>query len=256
MPIEGTVTGRVLRSQRAERLNDERSTLTSSLELLHLEADSALIVPLAFRGRAVGVLAAYDRLDEEPGFDREHERLLGAFAASAATAVATGKSVEEQRLRQSIEASEQERRRWSRELHDETLQSLAGLRVGLSSGLRGSEEELRAAVQAAVESVTEEIANLRTLIVELRPAGIDEYGAARGDREPRRAHGGAGRHQCRRARRSVVGARRRARASHVGAREHHLPTGAGGTDQRCAARRREQHPHRRHRTRRLVWRSR
>ena len=177
MPIEGTVTGRVLRSQRPERLTDARSALSSSLQLLDLEADTALIVPLAFRGRAVGVLAAYDRIGEEAGFDREHERLLGAFAASAATAVATGKSVEEQRMRQSIEASEQERRRWARELHDETLQSLAGLRVGLSSAMRGSEEELRAAVEAAVESVTEEIANLRALIVELRPAALDEYGA-------------------------------------------------------------------------------
>ena len=176
MPIEGTVTGQVLRSRRAERLTDARSALTSSLELLDLDADTALIVPLAFRGRAVGVLAAYDRVGDERSFDREHERLLGAFAASAATAVATGKTVEEQRLRQSIEASEQERRRWARELHDETLQSLAGLRVGLSSAMRGSEEELRGAVSAAVESVTEEIANLRALIVELRPAALDEYG--------------------------------------------------------------------------------
>ena len=100
-------------------------------------------MPLTFRGRAVGVLAAYDRIGDEAGFDREDERLLGAFAASAATAVATGKSVEEQRLRQSIQASEQERRRWARELHDETLQSLAGLRVGLSAARRGSEEDLR-----------------------------------------------------------------------------------------------------------------
>ena len=133
-------------------------------------------MPLSFRGRAVGVLAAYDRAGDEGDFDREHERLLGFFAASAATAVATGKSVEEQRLRQSIEASEQERRRWARELHDETLQSLAALRVGLSSAMRGSENELRSAVETAVESVTEEIANLRSLIVELRPAALDEYG--------------------------------------------------------------------------------
>jgi signal transduction histidine kinase len=77
-------------------------------------------------------------------------------------------------MRQSIEASEQERRRWARELHDETLQALAGLRVGLSSAMRGSEEELR----TAVESVTEEIANLRALIVELRPAALDEYGTS------------------------------------------------------------------------------
>ena len=133
MPIEGTVTGQVLRSQRSERFTDARSALHISQELLGLEADTALLVPLAFRGRSVGVLAAFDHLGDDAGFDREDERLLGAFAASAATAVATGKSVEEQRLR-GIEASEQERRRWARELHDETLQSLAGLRVGLVSG--------------------------------------------------------------------------------------------------------------------------
>ena len=178
MPIEGTVTGRVLRSRRPERIENAQTQLTASLELLGFEASSALLVPLAFRGRAVGVLAAYDRLGEECEFDREHERLLSAFAASAATAVATGRQVEEDRLRQSMEASEQERRRWARELHDETLQALAGLRVGLSSALRGSEAELRDAVDLAVESVTEEIANLRALIVELRPAALDEYGPA------------------------------------------------------------------------------
>jgi len=178
LPIEGTVTGQVLRSQRSERLIDARDLLSSSQRLLGLEADTALLVPLAFRGRSVGVLAAFDHLGDEAGFDDEDERLLGAFAASAATAVATGKSVEEGRLRENIAASEQERRRWARELHDETLQSLAGLRVGLSAALRGSEQELRAAVGSAVENVVEEIANLRTLIVELRPAALDEYGVA------------------------------------------------------------------------------
>jgi signal transduction histidine kinase len=178
MPIEGTVSGRVLRSRRPERIEDAKIELRASLELLGFEASSALLVPLTFRGRAVGVLAAYDRLGETGDFDHEHERLLSSFAASAATAVATAKSVEEQRLRQSIEASEQERRRWARELHDETLQALAGLRMGLSSALRGTEDDLRIAIKAAVESVAEEIANLRALIVDLRPAALDEYGPA------------------------------------------------------------------------------
>jgi signal transduction histidine kinase len=178
VPLENTVSGRVLQTRRAERVTDARTTLQASLGALEFEADDALLVPLVFRGRAVGVLAAYDRMSDEGPFDREHERLLGSFAASAATAVATGKSVEEQRLRQSIEASEQERRRWARELHDETLQSLAALRVGLSSAMRGSADDLRSAVETAVESVTEEIANLRALIVELRPAALDEYGTA------------------------------------------------------------------------------
>jgi signal transduction histidine kinase len=178
LEIEGSVSGRVLRSRRAERIDNARDVLTRSLELLHFEAESALLVPLTFRGRAVGVLAAYDRVGGDGRFDNEDERLLGAFAASAATAVATGRSVEEQRLRQSIEASEQERRRWARELHDETLQSLAGLRLGLSSALRGSDDDRSEAIRAAVESVNEEIANLRSLIVELRPAALDEYGTA------------------------------------------------------------------------------
>jgi signal transduction histidine kinase len=177
MPVEGTVSGRVLLSQRSERVDDAPKQLQVSLSLLEIEAGSALIVPLAFRGRSVGVLVAYDHLGDRQQFDLEDERLLSAFAASAATAVATGKSVEEQRWRQSIEASEQERRRWARELHDETLQSLAGLRVGLSGGLRGDEAELRSAVADAMENVTQDIANLRSLIVELRPAALDEYGA-------------------------------------------------------------------------------
>ena len=178
MPIEGTVTGRVLRSRKPERIENAQTELQASLEMLGFQATSALLVPLAFRGRSVGVLAAYDRLGEVGEFDREHERLLTAFAASAATAVATGRQVEEERLRESIEASEQERRRWARELHDETLQALAGLRVGLSSAMLGSDADRRTAIETAVESVTEEIANLRALIVELRPAALDEYGAA------------------------------------------------------------------------------
>ena len=89
MAIEGTVTGRVLRSRRAERIENARTELRASLELLGFDAGSALLVPLTFRGRSVGVLAAYDRLGESGEFDREHERLLSSFAASAATAVAT-----------------------------------------------------------------------------------------------------------------------------------------------------------------------
>ena len=244
MPVEGTAAGRVVRSRHPERLTDASSELRSTLDLLGLEADSALLVPLAFRGRSVGVLVAFDRISDERGFDREDERLLGAFAASAATAVATGRSVEEQRMRQSIEASEQERRRWARELHDETLQSLAGLRVGLSSAMRGSEDDLRSAVETAVDSVTEEIANLRSLIVELRPAALDEYGTAAAIEslaERISAREGIPIETTI----DLASERRRHRSSHAGAREHDLPARAGGVDQRRAARRRFPHRHRR-----------
>jgi signal transduction histidine kinase len=50
--------------------------------------------------------------------------------------VATAKTVQRERLRESIAAAEGERRRWARELHDETLQALGGLRMTLSSAAR------------------------------------------------------------------------------------------------------------------------
>ena len=70
-------------------------------------------------------------------FDDEDQRLLEAFAASAATGVATARSMAEERLQNTIEAAEQERGRWARELHDETLQALAVLRMRLVVGAPG-----------------------------------------------------------------------------------------------------------------------
>ncbi|MGA7704755.1 MAG: sensor histidine kinase, partial [Solirubrobacteraceae bacterium] len=108
----------------------------------------------------------------------EDERLMEAFAASAATAVATAQTVETRALERSVEASELERRRWARELHDDTLQSLSALRVGLSTAKRsGKPETLEQAVTSAIDHLEEGITNLRALITDLRPASLDELGA-------------------------------------------------------------------------------
>ena len=108
--------------------------------------------------------------------------------------------------------------------------------------MRGSEDDLRSAVETAVASVTEEIANLRALIVELRPAALDEYGtgaAIESLAERTSAREGIP------SRRDVDLAFERgdgAAAPHAGAREHGLPARPGGADQRRAARRRDPHP--------------
>jgi signal transduction histidine kinase len=110
-------------------------------------------------------------------FTIDDQRLLEAFAASAATAIATARSAELGRTRERLAAAEQERARWARELHDETLQNLAALRIGLSGPLRkGDAHTLRKAVRDAVEQVESEIANLRCLITELRPVVLDDLG--------------------------------------------------------------------------------
>jgi signal transduction histidine kinase len=85
--------------------------------------------------------------------------------------------VTEERLTHALEAAEQERTRWARELHDETLQGLGGLQVLLASALRKGDADAReAAMRQALEHISGEIDNLRNLITELRPAELDELG--------------------------------------------------------------------------------
>jgi PAS domain S-box-containing protein len=149
----------------------------SGAELSLRESGRALIAALLFRGDPLGVVVALDRVGEPDRFDDEHQRLLEAFAASAATGVATARSMDEERLQNSIDSAEQERSRWARELHDETLQALAVLRMRLASALREeSPEELQRTGQAAVEQIDDEILKLRRLITELRPASLDTIG--------------------------------------------------------------------------------
>jgi signal transduction histidine kinase len=178
IPVAGTAAGDVYLSGEPERLADVPARLALDEEALGVVgAQTGLLVPLVYRGTRLGVLAAFDRLEGDPHFGDEHERLLLSFAASAATAVATAQTVERDRLRHSIQAAEQERRRWARELHDETLQGLAGLQMLLSASLRkGGADGLEEAVGEAVGQLAHEIANLRVLITELRPAALDELG--------------------------------------------------------------------------------
>jgi signal transduction histidine kinase len=179
-PIPDSAPGDVLFSGRPERIDDVASRLRISDHNLGVTgATTALLVPLVYRNTPLGLLAAFDRLDGPGGFGDEEERLFLGFAASAATAVATARSVAEERQRHSLLAAEQERRRWARELHDQTLQALGGLQVLLASSLRrGSPEALEQAVRESLEHIGTEIESLRTLITELRPAALDEIGLA------------------------------------------------------------------------------
>jgi PAS domain S-box-containing protein len=141
------------------------------------ETGRALLAPLIFRGQSLGLVVALDRVGEPGRFDDEHQRMLESFAASAATGVATARSMAEERLQNTIDAAEQERGRWARELHDETLQSLAVLRMRLASALREeSPDDLQVTGQEAVEQIDDEIVKLRRLITELRPASLDTIG--------------------------------------------------------------------------------
>ncbi len=175
IPISGSIPGRVLEARAPQRVHN----LDPSLMARPGNQDvgvTALLTPLLFRGQALGVLVALDPLGRETGFSDEDERVLLSFAASAATAVATAQSVAEGRIRESIAATERERGRWARELHDESLQSLAGLRVLLSAARRSDPEELDRLLIQGIEQVDMTIAEMRRLIADLRPSTLDELG--------------------------------------------------------------------------------
>src|SRR3954452_7715133 len=166
-----------LRIRAKEASDDVLLGRFTEADLAAKESGRALLAPLLFRGDPLGVVVAMDRIGDRPRFDVEDQRMLEAFAASAATGVATARSMAEARLQNTIDAAEQERSRWARELHDETLQSLAVLRMRLASALREeSPDELHVTGQEAVQQIDDEIVKLRRLITELRPASLDTIG--------------------------------------------------------------------------------
>jgi signal transduction histidine kinase len=89
----------------------------------------------------------------------------------------TARSLTLEQLRAREAATEEERKRWARELHDETLQGLGALRVALSAARR-SDDPTRwsGALTDAVEQLDTEIASLRGIIADVRPASLDELG--------------------------------------------------------------------------------
>jgi signal transduction histidine kinase len=181
IPIEDSVFGAAMEDRVSQRL--ERGSPPSEGRLREkIGAETALVVPLLFRGRAVGTLVALDREAGGLEFDQEDLRLLQSFASSAATAVATAQTVESDRLRQQVESSEKERERWARELHDETLQHLAAIRINLATALQSGGERRAALIESAAEEamaqLEEQINDLNRLINDLRPAALERLGLA------------------------------------------------------------------------------
>ncbi len=180
VPLEDTVASQAIRTERTQRLEEALNRARfdeHGIGRFGIGAAGGLVVPLVFRGETHGVLVAVDRIVDGPAFTPDDQRLLEAFATSAATAVAMARSIASERQRQRLAAAEAERQRWARELHDETLQSLSALRITLSTASRANREELLAqAVRQSVEHLDESIGNLRALITDLRPAALDELG--------------------------------------------------------------------------------
>jgi signal transduction histidine kinase len=129
----------------------------------------------------VGVLALVGRVDESGDFTRDEWLALESFAASAAGVIAATRALADERLRLAMLSSERERKRWARELHDETLQDLGSLNVALESALQIEDPSIvRTGLANAHGRIAEIIESVRGLINELRPAALDQLGLTAG----------------------------------------------------------------------------
>ncbi|MFF2847925.1 sensor histidine kinase [Streptomyces sp. NPDC058001] len=75
------------------------------------------------------------------------------------------------------DGEERERRRWARELHDDTLQELGAVQIVLASAASSSRlDTMKDAINQARRLIGNQITSLRHLIAELRPAALDQLG--------------------------------------------------------------------------------
>ena len=140
---------------------------------------TALLIPLVFEGRRLGIISAFNKAGSDPRFTDDDARLGEAFGMRAALAVHLSERVARETVDAILDAQEAERSRIARELHDETGSALTGVLLGLSaidraltlSETRQASEALRAEASIALE-------NVGRLAFALRPAALDEFGLA------------------------------------------------------------------------------
>ena len=148
---------------------------------------AVLGVPLIWGGQVNGVI---DLMHFEKGkmFSQTDQELLNLFAGHAAIAIENTRLLQEAISRNeevrmlSIrleEAEENERRRIARELHDQVGQSLSALSINLNIVHAQMPEYLpgfKRRLEDSLMLIDQTTDNIRSLMSELRPAVLDDYG--------------------------------------------------------------------------------
>jgi signal transduction histidine kinase len=120
------------------------------------------------------------RVTHEPlfnGLDIVPLLLIGCAVMLGRGAALRRRSLERERAQARSDGEEQERRRWARELHDETLQGLGAVQIVLSAATgTGQPAAIEEAINQARSLIADQITSLRHLIVELRPSALDQLG--------------------------------------------------------------------------------
>lgn len=174
LPLHGSSLGRLCEERARVALERPSARETPWLTELGLQAVAVLVEPLGVEGQP-GLLIALR--NSESGFGRADTAAASDLARSIVERLEAERSIERERLRHGVLARERERTRWARELHDETVQGLAALRLLLEyAHCLTDPQEREQALENALGEVDREIEGLRHLITELRPAALDDLG--------------------------------------------------------------------------------
>jgi signal transduction histidine kinase len=140
----------------------------------HPTMAALLGVPIRDGGQTLGIVVLTNDLGK-PGFSEADTELIELLASHAAIAITNARLYERSRELTVVE----ERNRLARELHDAVMQRLFSLRLSARAArkLVPVDPEAAACRLGEVETLAAEaIAELRGVIVELRPADLDAHG--------------------------------------------------------------------------------
>jgi signal transduction histidine kinase len=169
---------RVLTRGRSERIDSVlEDPEVDQVVASRVGAVAALLVPLVFHARTIGVVSAFNKNGSDPRFSDDDLRLTEAFATRAALAVHLSERVARETVDAILEAQEAERSRLARELHDETGSALTTILLGLAAiDTAATLPEAHQASTALRETARSTLENVGRMAFTLRPPALDEFG--------------------------------------------------------------------------------
>jgi signal transduction histidine kinase len=172
--------GRVFARGKSERIDSLLEDPEVNQVVAHrVGGVTALIVPLIFQEKAIGVVSVFNKNGPDPHFTDHDLRLAEAFGDRAALAIHLSERVARETVDAILKAQEAERSRIARELHDEMGSALTAVLLGLAAidgapalpAARQASNALRETARSALESVGR-------MAFALRPSALDEFGLA------------------------------------------------------------------------------